>query len=96
MKRAREPGDARKVASAIEEDFKALPVCSTASLRRIRRKYSKALKSADAEFIFRLAHVLCEVEAYRWFACELLRNPRAAFETLHETALEEFGRGLNS
>jgi len=95
MKPATDPGGVRKLTAAIEAELKVLSVQSTPAMRAIRRKYSRALKGASGDCVLRLARTLCNVESYRWFAYELIRNHRAAFGRLDEAALEDLGRGLN-
>jgi 3-methyladenine DNA glycosylase AlkD len=90
------PGDAYKLAGAINAELKASSAHNTAAMRAIRRKYSRELKQADADFVLWLARELCKVEAYRWVAYEVIQNHPKAFERLEETELESFGRGLNS
>jgi len=96
LKTSSHPGDVRKVAAAIDAEFKSLSTGNTSTMRRIRRKHSQMLKTANADFVLRLARDLCEVEAYRWFAYELIQNHRAAFERLDDAELESFGRGLKN
>jgi len=90
------PAEVRKVAAAIGAELKALSVSNTSNIRTVRRKHSQALKQADPDFVLQLARLLCKVEAYRWFAYELIQNHPAAFERLDEAQVESFGRGLNS
>ena len=88
--------DARKVAAAIDAGLRTLPAGNTSSMRTVRRTYSGALRTADSGLVLSLARELCKVEAYRWFAYELILNHPKAFERLNGTQLESFGRGLNS
>ena len=85
-----------ELAAAIDAEIKALPVRNTSTLRTVRRKYSRILQEAPAEFILQLARSLCKIEAYRWIAYELILGHRAAFERLGPTELEELGQGINS
>jgi 3-methyladenine DNA glycosylase AlkD len=96
MKASSHPGSVDKLAAAIDAELKALPDPNTSTIRAIRRKYSRALKPANANFVLRLARALCQVEGYRWFAYELMQNHPATFERLDEAELEYFGHGLNS
>ena len=82
-------------AAAIDRNVKALPVTNTAALRAIRVKYSRALKPAAPDFVLRLARTMLKTDAYRWIAYELIRDHRAAFESLRETDVEDLGRGIN-
>jgi 3-methyladenine DNA glycosylase AlkD len=85
-----------ELAAAIDAEIKALPVRNTSALRAVRRKYSRILQEAPAEFILQLARDLCKIEAYRWIAYELILGHQAAFERLGPTELEELGQGINS
>ena len=88
--------DAKKVASEIVAEIRALPVRNTPNLRVIRRKYSRMLKKANPEFILDLARELFENYSQRWLACELIRNHKIAFQNIGEKELKEFGYGINS
>jgi hypothetical protein len=96
MKQLAKESEATKVAAAIDSEIRSLPVRNTPNMRAVRRKYSQALKDAPAEFVFRLAMMLCKVDDYRWLAYELIRSHRAAFEQLGPTELENLGKGINS
>src|SRR5512140_1991918 len=85
-----------ELAAAIDAEIKALPVRNTPTMRTVRRKYSRILQTAPAEFILQLAMSLCKIEAYRWIAYELVRGHRAAFERLGPKELEQLGQGINS
>ena len=85
-----------ELAAAIDAEIKALPVRNTSTLRTVRRKYSRILQEAPAEFILQLTRSLCKIEAYRWIAYELILGHRTAFERLGPTELEELGQGINS
>jgi 3-methyladenine DNA glycosylase AlkD len=65
-------------------------------MRAIRRKYSRTLQHASADFVLRLAKTLCAIDDARWFAYELIRSHKAAFAHLDATALEDLGQGINS
>jgi len=88
--------NAKAVAAEIDAEIRALPVRNAPSLRAIRRKYSQKLKQADLEFILDLARELFGNYGYRWISCELIRDHRAAFHSIGEAELEEFGQGINS
>ena len=66
------------------------------SARAIRQHYSQRLKEANPEFILDLAKELLETHGWRWLAYELIENHRAAFQSIGEAELEEFGQGINS
>ncbi len=81
---------------AIEAELATLPVQNTASMRAVRRKYSRELKAAPAEFILALARELVRTDSHRWIAFELLHDHPEAFGCLGQKELEEFGSGINS
>ena len=85
-----------EIASEIDAEIRALSVRNTPNERAIRRKYSRILKQTDPEFILDLARELLYNYGYRWLAYELIQNHRAAFQSIGEAELEEFGRGINS
>jgi 3-methyladenine DNA glycosylase AlkD len=96
MKRQGDLDDAARVASAIDADIMALPTRNTPNMRAVRRTYSGILKHATPALVLRLAGMLCRTYEYRWFAYELIKAHRAAFERLEPAELERLGRGINS
>lgn len=88
--------DVKRVASEIEAEVRALPVQNTPSVRAVRRKYSRQLKQANSEFVLKLAREVLENYGHRWVAYELIQDHKAAFQSIGEAELEEFGRGINS
>ena len=96
MAEANTSTEARGLANAIVADIRALAIRDTATLRAIRRRYSRRLKPASAEFVLELARILLKTQAYRWIAYELIRNHEAAFERLGDVELQELGKGLDS
>jgi 3-methyladenine DNA glycosylase AlkD len=88
--------DVKQVAAEIDARLCALPVRNTPSERAVRRAYSRELEGAEPAFILDLARELLHTYGYRWHAYELIRDHRAAFRTLGEAELEEFGRGIDS
>jgi 3-methyladenine DNA glycosylase AlkD len=87
--------DSRVIASEIVAEIRALPVKNTPNARTIRRKYSQKLKKASPEFILELARELFGNHDHRWLAYEFIGNHRAAFQSIGEAELEEFGQGIN-
>lgn len=83
--------DAKEVASKVVAEIRALPVLNTPNARAIRRRYSQKLRGANPESLLDLARELLENYDQRGLACELIRNHRAAFESIGEVELEEFG-----
>jgi 3-methyladenine DNA glycosylase AlkD len=90
------PADPKQIASEIDAEIRALPVRNAATMRAVRRKYSRSLKNADAAFVLDLARALRARFGHRWLGYELIRYHRAAFQSIGEAELEEFGQGINS
>jgi 3-methyladenine DNA glycosylase AlkD len=88
--------NAAEVASKINAEIQALEVRNTPTIRRVRRRYSRAYGEADAAFMIDLARELMENHGHRWVAYELLLDHKAAFQCLGEAELEAFGRGMDS
>jgi len=88
--------NAKEIACEIDAEIRALSVRNTPNERAIRRKYSRKLKQANPEFILDVARELLENYGYRGLPYELIRNHRAAFQSIGEADLEELGRGINS
>ncbi len=88
--------DPKSLAAAIDAEIHALPIRNTANGRAVCQKYSRRLKEADAKFVLEVARELIENLDQRWIAYELIRAHKAAFHSLGEAELEEFGRGINS
>ena len=91
-----DPTDVRKIAAEIDARLCALPTRNTPSERAVRRAYSRELTGAEPAFILDLARELLQTYGYRWHAYELIRDHRAAFRSVGEAELEEFGRGIDS
>ncbi len=85
-----------EVAARIAADIDALPVRNTTTVRKVRRSYSRALKTAEAAYIIEVARALLMRGRLRWVAYELVRNHKRAFESLDDTLLDELGQGMNS
>jgi len=96
MERKIDMTEARKLAAEIVADLRALPVRNTPNERAVRRKYSQKLRRAQPELILALARELLANYGERWVAYELIQAHKAAFQSLGEAELEEFGRGINS
>ena len=94
-----EPGtlsNPREVAAAIVREVRALPEINTPNVRGVRRRYSKQLKGADADFVLDVARVLLRDYGYRMVPYELVAHHREAFARLGEAELEALGRGIDS
>ena len=91
-----------EVSARIAADIAALPQRTTATVRKVRREHSRALKTADAASVIELARELLARDSrngrsgLRWVAYELIRNHKPAFASLDDTLLDELGQGMNS
>ena len=81
---------------AILSDLEGLPERNTPNVRAVRRKYSQALKRAEADLVFELARLLFQKRQTRWVAFELIRYNPATFQQVGPAVLEEFGQGMDS
>ena len=84
------------LAKEIKTEIKHLPKQNTSAIRSIRLSYSEKVKSANPEYILRLARLLCFKHDLRWVAYEIIADNPAAFRALGAAELEEFGQGINS
>lgn len=89
---------AASYASKIAADIRALPHPTTATVRGVRRVYSKRLKAADPDTILDIARRLLDKSefVYRFVAYELIHYHRPALRSLRPSHLRQLGRGLNS
>ena len=53
-------------------EFESLTDLSTATIRKMRRRYSKTLSGEDASYVLKIAHSIRNSGKYRWIACELI------------------------
>jgi 3-methyladenine DNA glycosylase AlkD len=90
------PLDPIQLAEQLKADIQALPVLDTASVRAIRRRFSKELEAAGPDLIFDIARELARHDRERWLAYELIRYHKEAFAAVGEAELLEFGRGMDS
>jgi len=88
--------EAIKISSAMDAEIRSLPIRNTATLRAVRRKFSRTLLDTPSELVFQLARHLCKDDNTRWLAYELIHDHPAAFTHLDSVDLEELGRGINS
>jgi len=96
MEREIDMTEARRLAAEIAAELRALPVRNTPNERAVRRRYSQKLRRAQPELILALARELLANYGERWVAYELIQAHKAAFQSLGEAELEEFGQGINS
>jgi 3-methyladenine DNA glycosylase AlkD len=82
-------------AEALLNDLSSLAVRNTATLRGVRRTYSKTWKRESPQFVLGVARRL-SASGYRWIGCELIRNHPAAFAALNDRVVAQFAIGLNS
>ena len=60
-----EPKD---ITSALVNELESLFEAKTAPMRKVRRKYSKLLRSKDAQFIFDVAEMILNSGKHQWIA----------------------------
>ncbi len=91
-----------EAAARIAADIDALPQRTTATVRKVRREHSRALKTTGAAFVIGLARELLARDrrngrsGLRWVAYELIRNHEFAFDSLDDALLRELGQGMHS
>jgi 3-methyladenine DNA glycosylase AlkD len=87
-----------ELASEIDERIQALPDIRTATVRALRREYSKRLSSSSAREVVALALKLLDYAAFthQFIAYELVHYHRPALRSLGEPELKLLGRGLDS
>jgi 3-methyladenine DNA glycosylase AlkD len=83
-----------QIAEAIDEQIRALPSKDTASIRGVRRQFSKQLAKSAPDEVIELALLL--LSKYRFVAYELVMYHRGAFRSLGAEELTQFGQGINS
>jgi 3-methyladenine DNA glycosylase AlkD len=83
-------------ASALITELESLSELRTAPMRKSRRKYSKMLRSEEAQYVFEVAQTILDSGRHRWIAYELIRHHPAAFRSLDRHGLEALGLGINS
>jgi DNA alkylation repair enzyme len=84
--------DPEALAAEIDRRVRALPEPSTATVRRLRRDYSRRLRPAPAEQVLALALAL--VDRRRWVAYELLAFHPGGLACLDLERVERLGRGM--
>jgi 3-methyladenine DNA glycosylase AlkD len=85
-----------ELAVEIIAELESLPEMRTAPMRRVRKKYSKRLRSEPAEFVLELARSMINSGRHRWAAYELIHDHPDAFRSLDRGKLEDLGRGINN
>src|SRR5687767_10969085 len=82
----------------IRERFQTLTSPNTASIRNLRREFSKRLAQAEPHFILNLALSLLKLPGFefRFIAYELVQHHRATLASVDAAALEKLGHGIDS
>ena len=82
----------------IRAGFQALTSPNTASIRNLRREFSKRLAYAEPAFILKLALSLKKLPGFefRFIGYELVQHHRATLASLDLAALEKLGDGIDS
>lgn len=83
-----------QIAETIDEQIRALPRKDTASIRNVRRHFSKMLAHTAPDEVIELALLL--LDKHRFVAYELVQHHRAAFRSLGAEELAQFGQGMAS
>jgi 3-methyladenine DNA glycosylase AlkD len=84
------------LASTFDAAQRALTIHNTDRERAICRKYASLIKAFPPDYVLDFARALLFTHAHRWQAYELIAGHKAAFRSLGEAELEEFGQGINS
>jgi 3-methyladenine DNA glycosylase AlkD len=87
---------AAELAAEFDAEVRALPERNTPSVRAVRRRYSRRLKRAEAEFVLEMARTLVHDYDYRGMAYELIENHKEAFQRIDEDELLDLGHGIDS
>lgn len=91
------PIDVDALAAEIAKRIRELPDRGTASIRALRREYSRRIAPAPAEQVLALAHaLLARPHVHRFVADELIANHRGAAASLNREGLERLGQGMAS
>jgi 3-methyladenine DNA glycosylase AlkD len=87
----------RAWSKAVRKDIAALARCNVASVRAVRRRYSRALKSEPAEDVLHFVRALLADGDWpaRLVACETLESHKAAMRLLNNDLAEEMAQGLS-
>ena len=87
---------ASQIALEIHTQLQASAVQNTPNVRRVRRRFSRALRKEDGPLVLDVARVLRSEYGYRAVAYEVILAHRGAFMLLGAQELEELGQGLDS
>lgn len=86
--------DERTLADELDRAVRALSEPTTQSVRRVRREYSKRVRSAPGEYVVSLAWALAE--RHRWVAFELIEHHPTAVTCLSVADVEGLAGRLDS
>jgi 3-methyladenine DNA glycosylase AlkD len=86
--------DTQRIAREIARELAELANPATPAMRAVRRRYSQLLRNAEPGEVVRIATLL--VRRCRFVAYELLKEHKAAFQTLTVRQILELGEGLDS
>jgi 3-methyladenine DNA glycosylase AlkD len=86
----------KELASQIDAEIRALPARDVPGVRAVRRRRSRELQQAPAEFVLAVARALLAEYGHRSAAYELIANHREGFQRIGERELEELGQGIDS
>jgi 3-methyladenine DNA glycosylase AlkD len=89
-------GSEPALATQIDAQIRALPVQNTPNIRAVRRKCTRELCGADADYVLDLGRELLARSDHRWVAYELIGEHPGAFARLGEAELVELGQGIDS
>jgi 3-methyladenine DNA glycosylase AlkD len=88
--------DARALAREFDAEVRALPERNTPSVRAVRRRYSRQLKTVAPDLVLEMARTLVHEHGYRGTAYELIENHQEAFGRIDEDELLDLGHGIDS
>ena len=84
------------LATAFDAEHKALAIHITKTEREICQKYTRLVQQAPSDYVLAFTRELLFKHGHRWQAYELIAGHKAAFISLGEKELKEFGSGINS
>jgi len=93
-----DPDNPASTGDEISKRLSLLGTSNTASIRALRREYSKRLAKTPGRFVVEVALGLLsrKTESHRFVAYELVNQHRSALGSLTEKDIMRFGEGINS
>lgn len=85
-----------ELAASFDKEQRALNLHNTQTERAICKKYSTMLRQAPAEVVLSFVEQLLFAYHYRWQAYEVIAAHQAAYCSLGEDRLTQFGQGIDS